>query len=252
MSDTVEKFATGNIDVHSHLLPAVDDGCQSIAESLDCIYQLIEHGFVGSVCTPHVLASLYPDNVPSRIQEDVELLQAELSREGLEYQLWAGGEVRIHADTIDWLRSRGTPTIGNSNYVLIDYFGRTWPEEGDELCDHLLEQGYQPILAHPERMLMNPVSWMRTLDRLQQNGIKLQGNLNSLTGNEGRQAKDIGIELLKQQRYWVLAMDTHGSDTLDTRFDGIRIAESLIGTEQLHVLLQQRPREMLEECPIEQ
>lgn len=243
--DANSEKTAGRIDLHSHLLPGIDDGCQTLDESLACIQSLVAHGYRGTVCTPHILSSIYPNNTVRNVRADVDELSAALKERGIDYQLWPGGEVRISDDAIDWLSEIGVPTLGDSRYVLIDYFGRSWPVCGDELCDYLFEQGLQPLLAHPERMLIRPMEWFRTLDRLQERGVLLQGNLNSLTGLEGPQAQEVGMELLKQDRYFVLAMDMHGVDSLPTRFRGLQIAETLIGLERLTLLTEERPNAIL-------
>src|SRR5271165_6658164 len=105
----------GFIDLHSHVLPGIDDGCISVEESLACVRRLQAHGFVGTVCTPHILPDIYPHNTPAQIAPRVAALRERLRQEGLDYSLWAGGEVRIDAGTISWFTSMGVPTLGPSN-----------------------------------------------------------------------------------------------------------------------------------------
>src|SRR6476619_3874967 len=100
----------GFIDVHSHLLPGIDDGCALVADSLDCIRMLKEAGFVGSICTPHFLPSVYPENLPELVRERTELLQDEVNAAGLDYRLWPGAEVRLDAETTQWFERFGVPT----------------------------------------------------------------------------------------------------------------------------------------------
>src|SRR5689334_13441600 len=97
----------GFIDVHCHLLPGLDDGCALVADSLDCIRLLQEAGFVGSICTPHFLPTVYPENLPALVRERTELLQDEINTAGLEYRLWPGAEVRLDAETTQWFERFG-------------------------------------------------------------------------------------------------------------------------------------------------
>src|SRR5947209_11686585 len=92
----------GFIDLHSHLLPGIDDGCVAPEESLACVRRLQAEGFSGTVCTPHILPDIYPHNTPDRIKVRVAELQERLRAEGLDYQLWAGGEVRLDPGTLSW------------------------------------------------------------------------------------------------------------------------------------------------------
>ena len=78
---------SGLIDVHSHLLPGIDDGCRTVEESTACMRMLVDHGFTGTVCTSHVWRAAFPENTPAKIAEQVAVLQELLRAAGLEYQL---------------------------------------------------------------------------------------------------------------------------------------------------------------------
>jgi protein-tyrosine phosphatase len=240
-----DPAAPRRVDLHSHLIPGIDDGCQTIEESLACVDALIARGYVGTVCTPHVYPALYPENTPANIRQAVQEIAEVLKAKGKQYSLWAGGEVRLTDNAVRDFERHGVPTLGHGRYVLVDYFGRQWPPFGDAVCDYLLDRGYQPLLAHPERMSVPALEWFRVLDRLTERGVQLQCNLNSLTGNEGKAAQDVAVELLNQDRYTVLAMDMHGVDGLPSRFNGIAIAERLVGSDKLRRLTEERPWEIV-------
>jgi protein-tyrosine phosphatase len=240
-----EPPAAGRLDLHSHLLPGIDDGCRTLDDSFACVRQLLAHGYVGTVCTPHVILDTFPNNVPDRIAEAVVQLQEQLYAAGLEYWLWAGGELRIHADTIHWLESAGVPTLGPSRAVLIDWWGSDWPDFADEVCDYLIQHGYQPILAHPERMGLQPSELERVIDSLEQRGIRLQGNFNSVAGAEGPTASAWVQRLLAADRYYLMALDMHGPDSLGSRLTGLKLLESQIGRARVAEYLEIRTREVL-------
>jgi protein-tyrosine phosphatase len=199
----------GFIDVHSHLLPGIDDGCALVADSLECIRLLKEAGFVGSICTPHFLPAVYPENTPVFFRERTEALQSEIDAAGLEYRLWAGAEIRLDAETTQWLDRHGVPTLGDSRYVLIDYFGKFWPEFADDAITWLVERGYQPILAHPERLGLDPDDLLELIDRLTGAGLLLQGNLACFAAAEGLQAAAMAGDWLLGNKYFCLATDLH-------------------------------------------
>jgi short-subunit dehydrogenase len=123
----------GRIDLHGHLLPGIDDGCGTSEESLECIRRLLAHGFVGSVCTPHVTRENYPENTPENIARAVAALEERVAAAGLDYALWPGGEVRIARSTVAWLEEQGVPTLGSGRWVLVDHWGPTWPAAAEEL-----------------------------------------------------------------------------------------------------------------------
>lgn len=233
------------IDLHSHLLPGIDDGCRTLDESLACVETLLEHGFSGTVCTPHMGMDVFAENVPANIASRVDILQDQLRAAGLEYRLWPGGELRIAEDTISWLSEHGVPTLGTSRYVLIDYWGRHWPAYADAAVAHLLEQGYQPILAHPERMDFDDQEWDDVLDRLQQSGVLLQGNLRCIAGREGPRVGQRARRLLNDDRYRVLATDMHGTIDLADRLAGLSVVEEQVGSERHNHLLAIAPQQIL-------
>ncbi len=237
--------ATGYLDLHCHLLPGLDDGCATVDESLDCIRQLIAAGFRGSVCTPHITRDAYPENKPERIAEAVAQLQTAVDGAGLNYALWPGGEVRIARSTVAWLESVGVPTLGSSRWVLIDHWGPFWPESGDELIDWLTGHGYQVVLAHPERMELMLGSLDDLLTRLERQGVVLQGNLNSLAGREGPRAASLADQLLGQQRYHLLASDTHHPLGLPSRMSVVAGTQAPLDQKASQWLLADRPRQLL-------
>jgi len=235
----------GAIDLHSHLLPGIDDGCRSYEESLACIRRLSEVGFKASVCTPHFGREIYPENTPTAIAEGVGRLSDRVKAAGIDYQLLAGAEIRLAKGTIAWLREVGVPTLGNSRAVLVDYWGMFWPPYANDIFEWLLGEGYTVILAHPERMEFTFDVLETHLVRLVEWGVLLQGNLNSFVGHEGPAAMHLARDYLSQERYWVLASDTHNPLGLETRLKGLADAAGRIEGAQLQRLIVERPAELL-------
>jgi protein-tyrosine phosphatase len=237
--------AVGRIDLHCHLLPGIDDGCRTIEQSLACVRDWLDAGFVGSVCTPHVGPSWYRENTPDNIAVRMAEFRAELADAGLHYHVWDGGEVRIAEETIEWFSYWGLPTLGPGRCVLLDWWGDVWPAFCDDTCQFLLDNGYQPLLAHPERMGLPQDEFDDVIERLERMGVWLQGNLNSIGGGEGLRAQQRGLALLRAGRYHVLATDTHGPDSVAGRMTGLAAVERELGAEGLTLLLETRQREVL-------
>lgn len=237
--------SVGRIDVHSHILPGIDDGCPSVSESLDCIRQFMAAGYVGTVCTPHVSPRLYPRNTPQQIREWVSELQTVLNDNGISYQLWAGGEVVMAPDNWDWFEKTGFPTLGSSRAILMDWWGPAWPDFADPFLDRLMGAGYQPILAHPERMKLPLVELHRLVESLSNRGVWLQGNFNSLSGGEGTQSQELSQLWLQEGRYHILASDTHHPERTAGRFAGLQAAIDLVGEEQVTELIARRTGELI-------
>jgi protein-tyrosine phosphatase len=234
----------GFIDIHSHLLPGIDDGCAMIADSLACIRLLKEAGFAGSICTPHFLPSIYPENLPEFVRERTEALQREIDDAGLDYRLWPGAEVRLDAETTQWFERYGVPTLAGSRYVLVDYFGKFWPEFADDAITWLIERGYQPILAHPERLGLDPDDLGDLIDRFNGAGLPLQGNLACFASAEGLQAAACAGDWLLCSKYSFLASDLHRPAHWEFRAAGLGEIRDL-NPKFLRRLLVEAPRKIV-------
>jgi protein-tyrosine phosphatase len=236
--------ALGRIDLHSHLLPDVDDGCASIEASLACIAELRTQGYIGSVCTPHVWTDLYPDNTPARIARWVDRLRDRLVSDGIDYRIWPGGEVRLFDGIVSWMKVHGVPTLAGSDCVLMDFWEDTWPGYVDRTFRWLLDEGYTPVLAHPERLACIDELYER-LDDLAAMGVLLQGNFKPVTGEEGLKPMTVVRRLLDEDRYAFMALDMHGPDSLAGRFAGLRIVERELGAARLRRYVETAPRDMI-------
>ncbi len=235
--------APGHVDIHAHLIPGVDDGCRSIDEVVQCIERLQDYGYIGSVCTPHLLHTHFPDNTPENVTRWTDDLRQALAERGVDYRLWPGGELQIHEETLSWISDVGLRPMGDGRCILCDTWLTEWTDDADRVVDFILEQGYRVILAHPERLPMEDFDGV--LDHLQQRGIWLQGNFNSLSGGEGPTAHQRSLRLLREQRYRFLAMDMHRIHTLPQRLEGYLTAEMTVGPEKLAELVRDNPLSML-------
>ena len=235
---------TGRIDMHSHMLPGIDDGCTTVAESLESIRALIDHGYVGTVCTPHCWPTLYPANTPAHIALWVEALRTEIDKAGLDYTLWTGGELRPYPEVIPWIQAHGVPPPAGSRYVLCDFWENKWPKWADAAFDWLLAHDYTPILAHPERSAA-PKDYDTRLDRSVEKGVILQGNFQCFTGEAGYRADELVRQYMDDDRYTLLALDMHRPDALPGRLDGIAVASNEYGADRINAMTDDAVRDLL-------
>lgn len=235
---------TGRIDIHSHMIPGVDDGCTDISESIASIQLLKQAGYTGTVCTPHLLPELFPENTPTNINRWVEDLSKQLADRGIDYPLWPGGELRFFDKCIDWLKSVGVPTIADTNYVLADFWEDHWPKYVDQAIDWLLSEGYRPILAHPERIGMKD-GLETQLDALTSRGVLLQGNFRCMTGEDGYLPDQRIRQYIQEGRYWIMAIDMHRPSDLPSRLDGLNMVVQEYGRAVVDQMTIARPRELL-------
>jgi len=234
----------GRIDIHSHVLPAIDDGCTSVAESLESICTLVDHGYVGTICTPHCWPNNFPHITPQRIAQWRDALAEEIDKAGLKYSLWTGGEMRIYPGAIAWMQAHGVPTLAGSRYVLCDFWEPRWQRWIDEAFDWLLAEGYTPILAHPERSPTQK-DFDKHLTGLVDRGVLLQGNLRCFTGEEGYYPDQTVRRYMSEGRYTLLALDMHRTDSLRSRLDGIVIASQEYGAQRIEEMLDSEVRRLI-------
>ncbi|MEM6334509.1 MAG: CpsB/CapC family capsule biosynthesis tyrosine phosphatase [Planctomycetota bacterium] len=235
----------GPIDLHSHLLPGIDDGCDSLDESLEAIERLKAAGYAGTICTPHVWMELFPDNTGPNIAEWVARLRAALHQRGVDYPIWPGGEVRLFPEFINYFAQRPIPTLAGTNRVLCDMFSDDWPGWAIPALQLMTDRGYQPILAHPERINIDEDEWPQRMAEVRAMGVWLQGNFEAFTGGLGRRADGYVRRLIADDGYTFLALDMHRPYSLADRLDGRQFAIEEFGEAAVAKLSGDRVRELI-------
>lgn len=239
-ADDQRPVALGYVDIHSHLLPGVDDGCQDSGDVLACIEQLRAGGFVGSFCTPH-MGRIFPDITPQHVRQWTRQLKEWLAEAGVEYELWPGGELGLFDAVIPWLEKHGPPTLGESRCVLVDMWFDEWPKWVVPAFRWLLDNKYQPIWAHPERVNA-PQDLPGHVAEAQAMGVWLQANVRSFSGEEGYLADFFARQWLAEGRYKFLAIDMYGPGDLSSRLEAMALVAKDFGEAAVQSLFSDAPR----------
>ncbi len=201
-------------DCHCHILPGLDDGAQTMDDALFLAGKLASYGFKRSVCTSHS-TRLYR-NTPSTVIPACERLQEALDLAGIGLELIPSMEYRFLPETWPEIRAKGWLLPWEGNHILIELpisnprqLGGIDP--ADEIRK-LLADGYQPVLAHPERYL-----WATQEDyrRWHAAGAAFQRNLASLEGFYGQAPAARAADLLSDGYYTFLGTDTHSKKYMD-------------------------------------
>lgn len=197
------------IDIHSHLIPFVDDGAKTMEEAIVNVKRVISQGVTMVFCTPHYqLQSPFIHDVEVIKTRYQELVQ-EIEQQKLDIRLFLGSELYYHKKLLEDLKSGAALTMGNTNQVLLEFSMVRETDEINEVLYNFRIAGYQVIVAHPERYeYMNS---MRDYQELKQEGAKLQVNASSLVGHHGRHAKKWAWLLLDSGMADYIASDTHAS-----------------------------------------
>lgn len=196
------------IDLHCHLLPGLDDGAETLANSLQIAEQLQRAGFTEVFVTPHVMEG-QPFLEATRILEAAENLQRELEKAGSSLKLHPGGEHYIFPDLAKWLKAGNVLSLGNTGkYLLLELPMLEIPSYTEQVFFELQVQGITPILAHPERhhqLAKEP----QTLYEWIRKGVLYQVNLRSLTGRYGPTAQETARTMLQCGLVHFIGSDAH-------------------------------------------
>lgn len=196
-------------DMHSHLLPGIDDGLQELESSVAFIKDLQKLGYKKLVCTPHILSDLYP-NSPQTILPKLALVRDALKAANVDMHIEAAAEYMIDhmfAELIHKSKKEDLLTI-NGEYILVEMSYLSPSPNFDQTIFDLRMLGLQPIVAHPERYSYYHHQFDQ-YERFKDLGCKLQVNLLSLSGGYGPHVKKIAEKLFKNQMVDFLGTDMH-------------------------------------------
>jgi protein-tyrosine phosphatase len=238
------------IDLHSHILPGLDDGSPDMGTSLDMARVAVADGIVVMACTPHIMPGLY-DNRPCDIRTGVQNFQQKLLEADIAMQVVAGCDGHMRPDFIQGLKSDQILTINKSRYVLFEPPHSVTPPRLEELLFNIMASGFLPILTHPERL-----KWIETnfsiIERLSAAGVWMQITAGSLTGHFGQRPKYWAEKMLGLGMVHILATDAHNLTSrppiLSKAYD---MARAAIGSEEALHLVVTRPINILDNKPIE-
>ena len=201
-------------DMHSHLLPGLDDGLQEIEQSIAFIKELQQLGYKKLICTPHILSDVYP-NSPETILPKLELVRDALEKNNIDMQVEAAAEYMVDLDFENYFNA-GKPLLTfGKNLILIEMSYVAASNNIENVIFNLRLKGLQPILAHPERYnyyLGNIDQFQRFIDL----GCYLQINILSLLGYYGEGSKITAQNLLKKNMVTLVGTDMHHENHLNS------------------------------------
>lgn len=204
--DVADSFSFLGVDMHNHLLPALDDGSKSVEESIDYITTLSALGYRKLICTPHIISDLYFNNRET-IEPAYQLLETAIAEAGMNVELEFAAEFMINPEFTELVQQGKLLPFGD-NYLLVEMGFLSAPPNIKEIIFDLIIKGYKPVLAHPERYNYLHNSF-ETLQEFASNGCLLQVNLLSLTGHYGKPVKQTAERLIKEKLVSFAGTDLH-------------------------------------------
>ena len=196
------------IDIHSHILFDVDDGSDTITESVALIKSALAAGVTEIILTPHYTGNTKEDYRNENVDKHFSELVKQIKDRGIKINIYLGNEVAVYGNICDILDTKVAKTLAGSRYMLIEF-----PMEAD--VNYCLDTEYEmkmrgitPIIAHPERCECFKKDYS-LVEKAVQEGACIQVNVGSVFGDYGSKAKKIARKLLKSKLVNFLAIDNH-------------------------------------------
>ena|SRR5213594_1770468 len=193
------------IDIHSHILPGIDDGARTLDESLKMAEIAVADGIEQMVATPHVFKGLSDDPEPVEVLSRVAALQAAIAAK---LKILPGSEAHIRHDIAEQAKAQRISTINHHNYLLVEFPQFAVPVGADEVFYKLQLQAIHPILVHPERNIQIQ-SRPSLVAEYVVRGVFIQVTAMSVAGEFGTSAKKCAETLLEHRCVHFLATDAH-------------------------------------------
>jgi protein-tyrosine phosphatase len=236
------------IDLHTHILPGLDDGAQSIKESLSMAKIAENDGIKKMVATPHLFRgnSLHEDL--STIEKKRTELSGALKESNIHVEIFAGAEVHISHNLIDEIKkNRENLVLNHSSYMFVEFPSEHVFSGVKNLFFELISEGITPIIAHPERnsiFVRNP----SLLYELVQMGGLSQVNSGSFSGLYGRRVEEAVLHFLELNLIHFIASDCHNTRSVASRLsEAVMRAQSIVGKDKARALVKDNPQAVLDD-----
>ena len=228
------------IDVHSHILPNIDDGSRSIDETFNLIKEAKEAGFEGIICTSHYMENYYETDRPER-EVWINAIHENLKNKNIEMNLYLGNEIYMSDNIIKLLEDGKATTMNDTSYVLFELPLNVEPMNLYDMVYEMQQYKIVPILAHPERYSFVQTDPELIYDLIDK-GVLMQSNYGSIVGQYGKKAQMIVQKFLENNMIHMLGTDAHRQNTIYPKIPEILVElKSLIGEEKLNELTTVNP-----------
>jgi len=203
----LEDLSAVGTDIHSHLIPGIDDGSKSIEESLKLVNELCELGYKKIITTPHIMTDYYR-NTPEIILSGLEKLKKEIEELKIPIEIEAAAEYYLDHAFIQKIEEGKLLTLGD-NFVLFELSYLSPPQSIETVIFNLQTNGYKTILAHPERYTY----WnnnFEAYEKLKDRDVFFQLNINSLSGEYSPMTQKTAEKLIQNNMIDFVGTDCHG------------------------------------------
>lgn len=218
-------------DIHSHILPGIDDGSPDIDTSLDLLRSLSDAGINQFICTPHVIGDMY-HNTPQTINDALARLKKAVKENGMSTEISAAAEYMMDDHFLELLRKKEPLLTLGKNYILTELSYSSPPQKLEQISFEIHVNNYQPVMAHPERYPYYHKNY-DAYSRMKELGFLLQVNLLSLTGYYGKYVMKAARFILDNDLADFVGTDLHHFNHLQVLTDkkSIKIFEKYLGNK---------------------
>lgn len=239
------------VDIHTHIIPGVDDGSQDIATSILMAEMAVDSGVSTIIATPHCnQRGAFKNHVSDSLLRRMESFRNEIAKENIKLDIAFGMEIYCTPDVPSLLREKKLLSLNGSRYVLVEFNFGMDTQRMERMLYSIMDSGYVPIIAHPERyyelqgQLELVADWMNE-------GMGIQINKGSVFGHFGRDAREFSYAMLRYGLVTCIASDAHGSDSRTTDmtdiYDFLMDEFSVVEAERL---MTENPTRILNNKPL--
>lgn len=220
-------------DIHSHLIPGIDDGSPEMETTIVLLKKFIDLGYKKVITTPHVMSDYYKNN-PEIILSGLNNVRKEIKKQNLNIEIEAAAEYNLEPEFEKLLDDGKLLSFGAEKYLLFELSFFDEPLRLNETIWKMIEKGFRPVLAHVERYGY----WHNNYDKIEEminRGVKLQLNIGSVTGAYGPEVKKFAERLIKDEIIEFVGSDCHHLHHLEMINHAIRlpIFHSLVKQSQI-------------------
>ncbi len=232
------------IDIHTHILPNIDDGSRSIEETFNLIKEAEEAGFDAIVLTSHYMEGYYETDSRER-EVWLNAIYENLNTKNIDVKLFLGNEIYISENMIKLLEDGKASTMNNTSYVLFEMPLNIEPLNLYDIIYQMQQYKIVPILAHPERYTFIQKDPELIYDLIEK-GVLMQANYGSIIGQYGTKANIIVKKLFENNMIHMLGSDVHRQNTIYPKIPKcLEKIEEIVGKEKLEKLTTINPKLVL-------
>ena len=233
------------IDLHSHILPGVDDGARNFDESVEMVRGLASLGVTDIVATPHYVNETNYTSSVSANKKIFEKLKGRLKKEKIAVNLYLGNEIFIDDNISGLLKSEKITGVNSGKYLLIEFSLNEEFSGYKDLFLDLMAEGYKIILAHPERYAFIQKDF-QVLQELSEMGVLSQVNLGSIAGKYGKKAEKVAKKIIKKRIAFGFGSDLHRPIRHDSLEVALRWLKRRYSEDELRQVLVKNPQSALD------